>query len=94
MTGRRGTAAMVLAVTLLAAACSDGDRLTDRQRTDFLEGCRPAAGDAFCECALEQIEEVFTSEEFAEMGDAFPADGEVPADLTGAISPCLPLLEP
>jgi hypothetical protein len=92
MTNRARIPAALVALILLAAACG-GDGLTEQQRDEFLEGCTPAAGEAFCECALEQVEETFTSREFADMGASFPDDrGEAPAELESAIAPCLPLL--
>mgnify|MGYP001819136957 CR=1 FL=1 len=94
MKGLRRVAAALGALVLLAGACGGGDGLTDQQRTDFLEGCLPAAGEAFCECALEQVEEAFTGSEFADIGARFPDDqGAAPAELEAAVVPCLPLLE-
>ena len=92
---RQRIAAALAALALVATGCGGDDGLTDQQRTDFLEGCRPAAGDAFCECALERVDDSFTAEEFSEMGVSFPDDeGRSPDALEAAIEPCLALLEP
>ena len=94
MTNRALIPAALIALSLLAGACGGDDGLTERQRADFLDGCTPAAGEAFCECALEQVEETFTGSEFGDMGVSFPDDrGEAPAELEAAIAPCLPLLD-
>ena len=51
-------------------ACSGGDRdYSDAVRDNFLDACELTAGqnEGACGCALEEIEEQFTEEEFLEL---------------------------
>ncbi len=84
---------LILAIGLLAAACGGDGGYTDTMRNDFRDGCEPALGTDFCECALTEIEKAFTAEEFLDMGVSFPdTGGQSPAALDAAIAPCLALL--
>ena len=54
--------ALVLALTLVLAACGNG--FSDEIRDEFMASCVPAEGVEFCECTLDGLEKASTTEEF------------------------------
>lgn len=62
----RKVIAAVFAFALLAVACGDdGDRrFSSGIRDSYLEGCQEAQSAEFCECTIQEIEELFSEAEF------------------------------
>ena len=86
--------ALVLVLGLATAACGGGGGGFSKEvRTEFMSGCEPEAGKAFCECVLGELEKTMTQAEFERMGvDAFASD-DVPEEVTVAVFGCLDKIE-
>ena len=88
--------AVVLALGLVFAACGGGDDgFSDEIRTEFMGGCAPEAGDAFCECTLDELEKTYTEEEFISVGlTAFTSGSDdVPEEMMTAVLSCIDKIE-
>jgi hypothetical protein len=86
--------ALVLVLGLAVAACGGGGGgFSKEARTEFMSGCEPEAGKAFCECVLDSLEETMTQAEFERMGvDAFASD-DVPEEVMVAVFGCIDEIE-
>ena len=86
--------AVVLALGLVFAACGDddgGSGFSDEIRTEFMNGCAPEGGEAFCECTLDELEKVYTEEEFIRVGlEAFTqGNDDPPEEMMTAVLACI-----
>lgn len=94
------TFAVLLAVALVAGACGDDDDGSDSgfssaTRDAYMTGCVEEGNEAFCECTLDELEKVFSEEEFLAFTlDAAGSDlQEPPEEFMTAITACLDQLE-
>lgn len=86
--------AVVLALGLVFAACGDdngGSGFSSEIRNEFMGGCAPEAGNEFCECTLDELEQVYTEEEFIKVGlQAFTSGtDDVPEEMMAAVLACV-----
>jgi hypothetical protein len=85
---------ILLVVVLTAAACGDDDGdggFSQENRDAFLSGCVADGTEAFCECTLDELEKVYTNEEFEEIAlDAAAADmTDPPEEFLEAVLVCI-----
>ena len=88
--------ALVMALGLATAACGGDDGYSDETRAEFMAGCEPEAGTAFCECTLDELEKNISEDDLLGMGAEFFAGSstdEMPAEVTDAVFACIDLIE-
>ena len=85
----RKVIAVVFAFALMAAACGDddGDGFSAEIRNSYLEGCQTEQNAEFCECTIDEIESMFSEEEFIRF--AIEATEEPPAEFIEIAFACI-----
>ncbi|MCB2223826.1 MAG: hypothetical protein KQH83_06580 [Actinobacteria bacterium] len=84
-------AVLVLGLALAACGGGDSDGFSDEIRDQFMSGCVPGVGEEFCDCALDELEKVYTEDEFMQVGlEAFTSDSDdVPDEVMAAVLACV-----
>jgi hypothetical protein len=89
--------ALVMALGLATAACGgSGDGgYSDETREQFMAGCEPQAGTAFCECTLDELESSISEDDLLGMGaESFAGGGdEMPEEVMNAALACIDEME-
>ena len=85
---------MLLALALVAGACGDddgGSGFSSETRDAYMSGCVEDGNEAFCDCTLDELEKVFTEEEFEDFALNAAASGleEPPEEFMEAITNCI-----
>jgi hypothetical protein len=85
----------MLALVLLAVACGGDDAddgFSKETRDAYLSGCVEGGNEDFCNCTLDELEEIYTESEFLSFVlDATEAElEEPPEEFAAAIDACNP----
>jgi hypothetical protein len=89
----------LLALALVAGACGDddggGSGFSSETRDAYMQGCVEDGNEAFCDCTLDELEKVFTEDEFEDFALNAAASGleEPPEEFMTAITNCLDELD-
>jgi hypothetical protein len=79
----------ILAVTLLGTTKKDDaipDSYTPQLEAEFIKGCTSSGGTgAQCQCALGEVERLYTIDEFIDLSQTMQQGGTLPAELQDAI---------
>lgn len=79
----------ILAVTLLGTTTKDDavpDSYTPQLEAEFINGCTSTGGSgAQCQCALDEVERLYSIDEFVDLSQELQTGGTLPADLQDAI---------
>jgi hypothetical protein len=79
----------VLAVTLLGRSTGDEarpDSYTPQLEAEFIKGCTSSGGTgAQCQCALGEVERLYTIDEFIDLSQEMVKGGTLPSELQDAI---------
>ncbi|MDZ4278247.1 MAG: hypothetical protein U1B78_03815 [Dehalococcoidia bacterium] len=73
------------------ATSDNGEQYPPTVIENFLEACtaQPGATDAYCSCAIEEIQKEFSLDEYAELERRLADTGEIPEELAGSIAECI-----
>jgi hypothetical protein len=86
--------AIGLGLSAALVACGGGDggsKYPESVVQDFVESCSEsgAASESECQCAIDEIQQDYTLEEFTEIALEIANTGDIPTELAGPIAACI-----